>query len=195
MNILSGKYFLFITSLICTLIPVSSKEIIPDSTFRLIFELSGGYSAALDSNYTDGGITPCIRLMWEPNRKLNIGLETGYLLIEKHSVDEKKYETGKTEMEVSLRAIPLLVVFNMEIWKTDFFAAMGASYVWTELDAFNQKVYSPVWNYSLMFGWGYTYNLTDNFGFGIEAKSYIFTRLNKSVGSMQFKLKYCVVDW
>jgi hypothetical protein len=195
MNITSGKYILLLIVLFALLNQSQAKDSTPDSTFRCILELSGGYTASIDSSFLNGGITPCIRIMWEPDHKLNIGLETAYMLIEKHSIEEQKYDLGKTAFDVSLKAIPILVVFNMELWKTDFYAAMGASYVWTELDAFDEKVYSPVWNYSLMFGWGYTYMFSNNIGLGVEAKTYFFTRLNKQVGSLQLKFKYCIFDW
>ncbi|MFH1051739.1 MAG: hypothetical protein V1779_12530 [bacterium] len=195
MNITLSKYLIYTIIWFACILHSQANEVIPDSTFRLMLEVSGGYTASVDSSFLDGGITPCIRLMWEPDHKLNIGIETGYMIIEKHTSPEQKYDAGKTSFDVSLKAIPIIAVFNMELWKTDFYAAMGASYVWTELDAFDDKVYSPVWNYSLMFGWGYTYMFNENIGLGIEAKDYFFTRLNKQVASFQLKLKYCILDW
>ena len=98
-------------------------------------------------------------------------------------------------MQVSLKAVPLLFVVNMEVWKLDLYGGMGASYVWTDLEAFGNHVYSYEWNYSLMFSAGYTYMLNDWFGVGIEAKTYIFTKLNKQVGSLELKMKLKILEW
>jgi hypothetical protein len=195
MNIILNKIFYIIITFFTLSYFSHSNPGVQDTTFKLIIELSTGYTACIDSTIFDGGINPNLRLMWEPDRKLNIGIETSYMLIEKHSIEEKKYDDGKTSFDVSLKAIPLLLIFNMEILKTDFYTGIGASYVWTELDAFNVDVNSPVWNYTLMFGLGYTYLLTNNLGIGIEAKSYLLTRMNKEIASFQIKFKWKLYEW
>ena len=117
------------------------------------------------------------------------------MLIEKVQSGVQQYEQGSTDMKASLKAIPILFIVNMEVGGFDLYGGMGASYVWSDLEAFDDHITSEQWNYSLMFSAGYTYMFTDYFGLGAEAKSYIFTNLNKVVGSLELKMSLSLFEW
>ncbi|MFC2130428.1 hypothetical protein ACFLSQ_03235 [Bacteroidota bacterium] len=198
MNIIANRNIiiaLILWALVFSYTNAEGKEAVQDSTFRIMLDISVGYTASADTNFLSGGITPSLRLIWEPDHRLNIGFETGLLHIEHHSIEEKLYESGITDFYASLNAIPILAVFNMEVWKIDVYAGMGVSYVWTEIEAFDEKVISDDWNYCMMFSGGYTYMFTDWIGLGAEFKSYFFTKLDKRVGGLQLKLKWSLMKW
>ena len=165
-----------------------------DSLFRFTSEISLGYSAKTDKNYKIGGISPGIRLMWEPNKKLNIGIESTFMQIEKHFFNSTNQNNNEPE-KANLNAIPILLVFNMEIWKMNFYGSVGASYVWTRLDTKNDLVISSQWNYTIMLSSGYTYYFNEWIGIGIEGKYYLFTKLEKQLFSINIKTKFCLLTW
>jgi hypothetical protein len=196
MNITLGKYIIISLVLIFIVVPVRSEQSIThDSTYRFFLVVSGGYSASADSNLFKGNFSPSVRIMWEPDHRLNIGVEGALINLERHSIEARKYELGTTDFDARLIAAPVLLVFSMEVWGADISGGMGTSYIWTQVDAFNDVVISSQWNYSLMCSLGYTLMFTDNFGLGLESKSYFFTELSKIAGSLQLNLKFNILEW
>ena len=201
MNTISGRILSLIAILF--LLPAwatAEEESKIDSTFSLTVELSGGYTSHINkyddlSDLSVRGITPSLRILWEPNHRLNLGLETARIHIVNESGTKKTEEYGNTDYEASLNAIPILLVFNMEVWKIEFNVGMGTSYVWSTLESFGSEVRSHEWNYCMMVSLEYSLEITDRFAMGLEFKTYFMTKIEKAAGGIMLKAQYSFWKW
>ena len=91
-----------------------------DSTFHVSAYLGVGYSRFISDIDIDqlnkSGFSGTIRLMWEPDHLLSLGLESGYLQL--YRLNNKQVSVSGNDFEVSteLTAIPIFTVFSMKTW-------------------------------------------------------------------------------
>ncbi|MBK7867603.1 MAG: hypothetical protein IPJ75_11840 [Ignavibacteriales bacterium] len=100
--------------LIVILMGIATPQI-KDSLYSLNLEVGAGYSYHLtDLNMPDinlHGLNGTLRIMWQPEHLLRIGVETGYHQL--YSLDQVVNLTGigRSKAEISMFSIPLLAVF------------------------------------------------------------------------------------
>ena len=177
-------------------VPAAADE--PDTTqfekyYSWTLEAMGGVSYNLRKfefktkrlNYT-----PSLRLLWKPAHRLNIGVEASYLLLGlgEDDINDKKY--GKGKFEGRLEAVPVFLVFNMRFFTLDWTAGLGAAYMRSIIISFNEQAISYNWHYCFHLGLGFSFDIWDNFGIGMEGKTYAFTKTGQYLASLQLKLIY-----
>ena len=87
--------------------------------YSLTSEIGAGYSRYFTTlDYKDlnkNGFSGTLRIMWNPEHLLSVGLETGYQYL--YSVDVSNYETdfGSTNFSASMYTVPIFIVFAMKI--------------------------------------------------------------------------------
>jgi len=81
-----------------------------DKTYSITTELGLGYSRFITTmDYNDlnkNGFEGTVRVMWNPEHLLSIGLETGYQYL--YSIDINNYSTefGNTDFSASMYTVP-----------------------------------------------------------------------------------------
>ena len=67
------------------------------------------------SDLNKNGFSGTVRVMWNPEHLLSVGLETGYQYL--YSIDVSDYSTdyGTTQFSASMYAVPIFMVFSMKI--------------------------------------------------------------------------------
>lgn len=176
----------------------SQEEKPENKKFSLVATIGNGLIANID-NYENSinsiYYAPTLRVLWKPNHKLNIGVESAYLSISKHDSDLVSSSFGNTIFKARMNAIPVLLVFNMKILKIDLYAGIGLSNITSRLEAFQDKVIVKDWYYTYNLGVGYSYPLSKNFRIGIEAKAYFFPRIQKISEGMVINISYSFLSW
>ena len=92
---------------------------IKDSTYSLSAELGAGYSRYFTTmDYSDlnkNGFSGTVRIMWNPEHLLSVGLETGYQYL--YSIDISDYSTefGTTDFSASMYTVPIFIMFSMRV--------------------------------------------------------------------------------
>ncbi len=166
--------------------------------FALSATITNGFLANInyETDFTKNiYYSPSARLLWKPNHKLNIGIESGYLTISKIDSSVVSTAFGNTSFKARLNALPLLLVFNMNISKIQFYYGIGLSRITSRLEAFNDKVVVRSWYYCYNTSIAYSCKLSKNIELGIEAKSYFFPKLQKISGGAVVNLSYNFLKW
>jgi hypothetical protein len=107
------------------------------------------------------------RLMWEPEYRLSLGIETGYY---------KAYEVERIDnnrvSSASLAVVPILFRVQMRFFKRFYASAStGVSFHQASIDLLGNQSKSETMGFSnLQFSVGYIYPITKQFGMGLETK-------------------------
>ncbi|MFZ4413919.1 MAG: hypothetical protein ACOYOV_12615 [Bacteroidales bacterium] len=199
MNIIHlNKNVLFFCLLIFTQGVYSQEEKVAKKEFSLAATIGNGLIANIDNTKKFNEniyFSPSLRILWKPNRLLNIGIESAYLTISKQDSTTVSTEFGSTALRARLNGIPLLLVFNMKISKIDVFYGIGLSYVTSRLEAFGERVVVSNWYYCYDVALAYSHPLSKNLAIGIEAKTYFFPKLQKISGGLLINFSYRFLRW
>lgn len=166
----------------------SLDEIKPKKDFSFALELMGGISYNLnEDNYNSKklGITPSVRILWMPDNRLNFGFETTYLLLRK--TDKEK---NKQVLKGRLEAVPVLLLFNMNVLAIDLTFGLGISYMRSTINAYNEISIANQWHYCFNFGAGFSFKISSRLDGGIEAKIYSLTKTDELISAAYLKLRY-----
>ena len=83
----------------------------------------------------------------------------------------------------------------MKIWKLEFMLGLGASFILSRINAFDDVSESSVITSTKMYGIGYSLPLTERFSLGCEFKYYSFSTPELTVATIQLKSKYSIFVW
>ena len=112
--------------------------------------------------FTDG----TLRLMWYPNHRLRVGIETGYSNFYNYTIIDSANITGR----VKLIAIPILVVWSMPITKrVNIFAGIGSYYLTTKLN-YKIEVKSNTISLGSIVALNYLHPISNSLGIATELK-------------------------
>ena len=106
-----------------------------------------------------------LRIMWHPNYRLRVGIETGLTNFYSYTIKNGN-ETGK----VTLSAVPILVVWSIPIIKrVNIFAGFGSYYLATHLNYLG-KVKSGSFSLGSSIALNYVQPITKKIAISTEAK-------------------------
>ncbi len=171
-----------------------------DTTFRLTLQLSGGLSRNVSvienepDNYERSGISFNLRAMWEPNRLLSVGLETGFVPV---SAAESQVDNtfGRTTAKARLTAVPLLGVISMQILGVDVFLGSGFYELISYTEAFGDKTIATEMVSGYYFGFAYSFPVFSDLEFGGELKWFQISGKDRAVAALQLKLIYSLFEY
>ncbi len=167
--------------------PLYTISIHGDVGFLKMLAQSGVLKKQSNLSYSFGAL-------WEPGHLLNIGIESGFLILEKRSVEKMNTDFGTTNFKASLTSIPAIVVFNMKLHKLNLYGGLGASYTTSSIEAFDLKTITSRWLYTYYAALGYSYPF-HRFGIGLKGSIYSFSKLNKTDVSIMLDLSFDVLNW
>lgn len=188
-------FIVFIIFVLST--PIDAQQ---NFTNKISAELLGGSSIATISVYQEDdmniiGFTGAFRIMWEPEYLLRVGLEGGLLHLAHSKEENIQTDFGLTKRSNSINAYPIMLHFNMKIWKLELMLGLGAALISSKINAFEDVSLSNVITSSKMYGIGYGLPLTDRFSIGCEFKYYSFSTPELTVATFQLKSKYSIFVW
>lgn len=188
-------FIVFIIFVLST--PIDAQQ---NFTNKISAELLGGSSIATISVYQEDdmniiGFTGAFRIMWEPEYLLRVGLEGGLLHLAHSKEENIQTDFGLTKRSNSINAYPIMLHFNMKIWKLELMLGLGAALISSKINAFEDVSLSNVITSSKMYGIGYSLTLTDRFSIGCEFKYYSFSTPELTVATFQLKSKYSIFVW
>ncbi|MHC1736898.1 MAG: hypothetical protein AB9882_02675 [Ignavibacteriaceae bacterium] len=178
---------------------VETKEEPETRRNRITVELLGGwtvYSKVIYKNEADiPGFTGGLRLMWEPDKLLRIGLHTGYLQLARSKEEYIQTEFGETKRSSALNVYPLTVTFNMKVYYFELILGLGAGFVTSKINAFNETSESSVITSAKLYGIGYLHNFNKDISLGGELKYYSFSTPEVTNLTIEIKGKYAFLEW
>ena len=180
-------------------IVVASSSVLAQ-TYYLTIEGGAGYARYItdmdQSGLNQNGIASSIRVMWQPEHLLCIGLESGYNSLFSYEESNIDTEFGPTDAQSSVTSIPLLFVVAMQITPAfDISVGVGPSFLKTSFDAFGWHTTSSQVSISYYVATRYYYPLNQDLSLGGELRWYQIQKLEDSTLSLQFFLSYNLLSW
>ncbi len=164
----------------------------PDTTLRMSMQVGVGwthyYNRLIGQNpISNDHLGTSLRIMWEPEHRLSVGVETGYYKLYRVSL-----ETGN-DAHVDLSVIPVMANFRMRILK-NFFITGGTGVIImqsTVSSTGNESSSSRVISYSnVQLSGLYLYHLTPQLAVGGELKFIWIDKTNDVIHGAQ-----AIVSW
>src|SRR3989304_6623140 len=187
-----------ISILIFTFIAISSRCFgqLTDTTYKVNAVVGLGYSYFFSSLSELNGFNPhsfnaTARIMWQPEHLLRVGIESGYLSFYSYKQTGFISEFGTTDVKSSLSAVPIILVFAMELFDNfEVSSGVGVYFLFSEIDSYNNKVSSSVFSNGYYASLSYFHSLKHDISIGGELKYYYLSKIEDADLSLQFVLKY-----
>ncbi len=130
-----------------------------------------------------------LRLMWQPDHLLGIGLESGWTNFYSYKVQ------GSVNGEVNVRAVPLLLVFSMPLAKNlKIFAGTGGYFMTSDLD-YQQQTKSNTFSLGWMAALSYSYPISKTCDIATEFKWLNARETKDGSLSLQILLRWKILTW
>jgi hypothetical protein len=166
----------------------------------LVLYLGGGisqYTAAintqpigLQTNIKRTSATATIRVMWHPQYRLRVGLESGYVNFYSYNL-----KNGNNNGSVSLTAIPVLITWSMVLVKRlQIFAGFGSYFLTSRLNYLG-KVQSPSHSLGSNIALSYVQPISKNLGIAAEAKWTDAFQTKDQAMSLQVQMRWKFLEW
>jgi hypothetical protein len=198
MNISLNKYFLLLFSIFLSY-QYCYSLVQPDKEMSLKSEIYAGFSYNLTYllNNSNANIfpNPGIRLLWDTDTRLNLGIESAFLSMIKEEKIDISTEFSSTDFSANINTIPIMVVFNMNFDKLDFYAGAGISLTYSVIEAFSDKSISNIMNGSYMFAASYSYKISDGISLGFETGIYYITDIDLFLHKINMKTSFDMTSW
>lgn len=194
---MSLRFALFLLCSTCAIAQEGVVDSVPP--YRVNLDMCGGYGVRLVGNaeritgldYSFGGIAGALRLMWQPEYRLAVGLEVGYFPVASVSSD-----SSSDESRIELSALPIILMTTMRFGNVDLMGGIGVySYAvnGTSIKRFGASKNALEIGYTL--GVGYTFGIFDRFGIGGELRLYQFTDRPITVVMPALRLRFAAIEY
>lgn len=172
-----------------------------DTTYKVNAVFGLGYSYFISSLDNLVGFNPhsfnaTAKVMWQPEHLLRVGIESGYLSFYSYKQSSFTSEYGTTEVKSSLSAVPIILVFSMELFDNfEIASGVGVYFLFSEIDSYNNKVSSSVFSNGYYASLSYLHPLNDDLSIGGDLKYYYLSKIEDANLSMQLVLKYSFLEY
>jgi hypothetical protein len=188
---------------IIMLVGLISFAILPqseDKTYSLSAEVGLGYSryfTTMDySELNKNGFSGTVRIMWNPEHLLSIGLETGYQSLYSYDVSGYETEFGSTNISASMYSVPIFIVFSMKVIPNlKLTAGSGAYVLYNSGEFFGDELSSSQISIGGHAGISYTYPLNNSMAIGGELLYSYFSNLQDQTVALQVIFAYDFLKW
>ncbi len=168
---------------------------IEDTVYSISTEIGIGYSRYFTTmDYDDlnkNGFSGTVKVMWNPEHLLSIGLETGYQYL--YSIDVSNYDTefGTTEFKASMYAVPVFIVFAMKVApNVKLTAGTGMHLLYNSGEIFGDNIESNQISIGAHAGVAYTYPINNSISIGGELLYSYISKLQDQTIAIQFMFVY-----
>jgi len=166
-----------------------------DSEYAITAYVNGGYSRFIseleDNDLNKNGFSGTIRLMWEPEHMLSLGIESGYISLYQFDTQNASALGNTFEVSSSLTAVPILTIFSMEIFENLKISVGSGIFILTsKVDALNNPVQSDLVSTGVLASGSYYYPLSGIISLGGEIKYYLINKIEDGSLNFQFSLQY-----
>lgn len=172
-----------------------------DTTYKVNVIVGLGYSYFLTSLAELDGLNPhsfnaTAKIMWQPEHLLRVGIESGYLSFYSYKQTGFTSEYGTTDVKSSLAAVPIILVFAMELFDNlEVSSGVGVYFLFSEIDSYNNKVSSSVFSNGYYASLSYFQPLSLDVSIGGELKYYYLSKIEDADLSLQVILKYNFLEY
>ncbi len=166
-----------------------------DSEYAVTAYINAGYSRFISEldfeDLNKNGFSGTIRLMWEPEHLLSIGIESGYLHLYDINTQVTYQDTITFNGSSELTAVPILTVFSMELFENFIISVGSGMFLLTsKVDALGNPVNSNQVSTGVLGSASYYHPLSHTISLGGEIKYYLINKIEDGSLNFQFSLQY-----
>ncbi len=166
-----------------------------DSEYAVTAYINAGYSRFISEldfeDLNKNGFSGTIRLMWEPEHLLSIGIESGYLHLYDINTQVTYQDTITFNGSSELTAVPILTVFSMELFENFKISVGSGMFLLTsKVDALGNPVNSNQVSTGVLGSASYYHPLSHTISLGGEIKYYLINKIEDGSLNFQFSLQY-----
>ncbi|MCH7962568.1 MAG: outer membrane beta-barrel protein [Bacteroidetes bacterium] len=166
-----------------------------DPEYAVTTYINAGYSRFISEldfkDLNKNGFTGTIRIMWEPEHLLSIGIESGYLQLYDISTQLTIQDTITFNGSSELTAVPILAVFSMELFENFKISVGSGMFLLTsKVDALGNPVNSNQVSTGVLGSASYYYPLSHTISLGGEIKYYLINKIEDGSLNFQFSFQY-----
>lgn len=191
-----NKFLIQLPFLFLFILSTVSRGQAADSTYKVNIFVGAGYSYYLSSfenydGFNPGSFNITAKIMWQPEHLLRVGIESGYLSL--YSVHQNNFESeyGSTDVDISLSAVPLILIFSMELFENfELTSGVGVFFLLSNVGSYDNKVSSTVFSNGYSAAASYYFPVNEEISLGGELKYYYMSKIEDSDLSLQFLFKY-----
>ena len=188
---------MYILKILIALIVISSVILSQqnEKTYSISTELGAGYSRYFTTmDYDDlnqNGFSGTVRVMWNPEHLLSLGLESGYQYLYSLDVSDFSTEFGNTNVKASMYTIPIFIVFSMKVLPNiKLSAGSGVYLLFNSGELFGDELKSNQISIGAHMGISYTYPISNSMAIGGELLYSYFSKLQDQTVALQFLFVY-----
>lgn len=185
------------TKILIAVVLISSFALpqLNDTTYSLSTEIGVGYSRYFTTmDYDDlnqNGFSGTVRVMWNPEHLLSLGLESGYQYLYSLDVSDFSTEFGNTNVKASMYTIPIFIVFSMKVLPNiKLSAGSGVYLLFNSGELFGDELRSNQVSIGAHMGISYTYPINNSMAIGGELLYSYFSKLQDQTVALQFLFVY-----
>ncbi len=131
-----------------------------------------------------------IRVFWQPEYMLGLGIDMSYLTIDSKYIENIDTEFGKTNFDAKMYSFPIDIVFSMKFNDLEIFGGGGVALIYSEIEAFNESANSSFIGADYLFGLNYYLYNYKSWDFSISSLTHISPKINKSNTSINLAVQY-----
>ncbi len=156
------------------------------------------FSNVLDEDVRNERPSFCGKLLWQPEYRLSIGIESGYYFM--YSTTRIQTNIGSEKLTSKLKVVPIFLSLSMNVVNhLDInFGTGWADMIYTVNPAQSKadKVVGTAYSMSnYTTGFTYSYQLGKKFTLGSEFKYLYLRKTNDSHVSLLFNISYKILSW
>ncbi len=185
---------------VIVIIACSAFSQVNDTTYSLSTEIGLGYSRFFTTmDYSDlnkNGFSGTVRVMWNPEHLLSLGLETGYQYLYSIDINDYSTEFGTTDFSASMYTIPVFIVFAMKLTPNIKLSAGSGMYLlYNSGNIFGDVLESNQISIGAHAGISYTYPINNSISIGGELLYSYFSKIQDQTVAIQFLFIYDFLKW
>ena len=173
---------------------------INEETYSLTAEFGAGYSRYFTTmDYDDlnkNGFSGMVRVMWNPEHLLSVGLETGYQYLYSIEVNNVETEFGTSDFSASMIAVPIFIAISMRVAPNiKLTAGSGMFLLSNSGTAFGDALESSQISIGAHAGIAYVYPLNNLISIGGELQYSYYSKIQDQTFALQFLFVYKFLEW
>lgn len=188
-------------SILLPLIAVTTCSAQQDTSFAVLASVGGGFGVnvsqeiLLPKGADNRGPVGTLRLMWKPDHRLRVGLETGWLRLTS-AFGVLHDSTGTADYRsLELDGVPMMALFSMNFGRLDLNAGVGYYLMFSYLRGEGDGARSTQWNYGITASIEYMVPVTPALQLGGGVGAYGITQLGQYVAAIQLRAQYRAFEW
>jgi len=171
-----------------------------DSEYAVTAYINAGYSRFIseldDNDLNKNGFSGTIRLMWEPEHLLSIGLESGFVRLYNFNTQTSIGDGNTYTVKSELNAVPILSVFSMKIINNlKLSIGSGIFIITSKVDALDNPVNSEQLSTGILIGGSYLFPVSPVISLGGEIKYYLINKIEDGGLNFQISLQYKFISY